>query len=227
MVVGLIEKTAGLAVGEQVSLQAVFAQPVDHLGRTFAGGDFAHARQAFEVARRSVVARHDHAYAQEFLQQAGQRGASRVHGHGRGLYDRSIGIAVDEETGQAVRFAVNQAQSIAIESELLAPGERGREAFGHQSHQLRQGSAVASPLQDAQSNRGQDGPGRAGQRPSLFVEHSHQRRSTGARIGRRPGEHILAKDPGMPGRDAGAAACIHDYGSYGWFAHDETTRSLA
>ncbi len=227
VVVRLIEKAAGLAVGKQVGLQAVLAQPVHHLGRAFAGDDLAHARQALEVARRSVVARHHQAHIEKSFQKSRQRRPGCIHGHGRGLHDRGIGIAVDEETGQAIGFTVNHAQGIAIEPEPLAPGKRRRETLGHQSQQFRQGSAFDSSIEDAQSNRGQGGPGGAGQGSSPFIEHGHQRRSAAACISRRSGEHVLAKDPGVPGHDAGAAARIHDDGGYSWLAHDGYRSSLA
>jgi hypothetical protein len=118
---------------------------------------------------------------------------------------------------------VNQPQGIAIEREPLAPGKRGMQAIGYQFHQSRHGSAVAPALQDAQGNRGQGGPGCAGQRAPSFVEHSHQGWSTAARIGRRPGEDVLSKDPGMPSKNACAAARIHDDGGDGWLAHDWLT----
>jgi len=139
------------------------------------------------------------------LQESRQGRPGCIHGHGRRLHDRRIGVAVDEETGQAIGLTVNQRKASRSSASRRRQASAACKRSVTRAISSGKGALSLRRSKHAQGDWRQSGPCRAGERPSSFVEHSHQSRPALARIGRGPGEHVLPKDPGMPRDDARAA----------------------
>ncbi len=209
VVVSLIKKAAGLAVGHQIGLQPVFAQAIDDARVAAAGHDAGKARQALEVAHRSVVARHDDADAQSFGDQRGDGRAGGVHGHRGGLDDGGVGIAIDEQPGEAVALGVADAKGVAIQAQALPAGQGGAQAPVDDRQQVAPGDRVGGAgagLEQAQGQLGPRRPGGHAQRLAAPVLDDDQRRAAVAGVTVGPVRDVLAEDPGVAGADAGGAA---------------------
>ena len=126
-VFALVEKEAGLLALLDVDpeIQPVFDDRAARRGAVAAHE--ARARlEAFELARLGIGALVDRLAAGELGERIEDRIAPALDAGGEKLGDQHVGIAVDDQAGQAVRFRVHQAQRIRVlgGGQALAHGKR-------------------------------------------------------------------------------------------------------
>jgi len=120
--VELIEVEAGFLAGERVDLEFQ-SVVVDH-ERARVGavehGEF--GAESFGFADGGVVAEDDGGGLESFAESLDEEVAALVHGEREGLQDEVVEVAVDDDAGQAVGFAPDEAAEAGIDGEALAEG---------------------------------------------------------------------------------------------------------
>ena len=210
LVVGLIEKAAGLSVDQQIRLQPVLAQTVDD-ARLLAVQQAGEAGEILEVARRAVVPGDHHAGIEAGPDDLGDLGARGVHRHRCRLEDRGVGIAIDHQSGEAVALGVGDAIGIAVEAHPQAQLQRGAQTLVDevgQAGRLRLATAADHPQRQPGPRR----PGGPAEPLAAPVFDGDQRRAAVAGVVGGPADDVGPVDPGVAGADSRRAACVHHGG---------------
>ncbi len=123
-VVGLIEEPAGLLSFRQVHLERRFA--LDHQRPRIAAPDVDVRRQTFRNARAVRVLHDERRGRDQRVDRGDDPIERRFHSPRRGLYHACIAVAVDDQTGQFVAFAVYP-PIVRLRVQPVAPAQRAFE----------------------------------------------------------------------------------------------------
>ncbi len=140
VVFALIEKRAGLLAFEAVVVKADTIH--SDLGRTLLSPQQSRGkrRQLFQFADTGFDALDDSSWPQlGFLAQRVDNGLAHglgIHGLREDLQRDHVVIAVDDEAGQKIGFAENDAVGVGIGDKFLAIGDGGANAFGDERGQI-------------------------------------------------------------------------------------------
>src|SRR5439155_14931897 len=132
----LIEEGPRLLAFEQVGGERDLAfEEFDRTGRVAAQHALA-LREALVCADADVVALDDRARVDELLQKVGEEVATRVGGFDQGLHAEAVGVAIDDQAGEEIGLAVDEASCAAalrIRHDRVAQPFRLRQAAREES----------------------------------------------------------------------------------------------
>src|SRR5205823_2623975 len=125
-IVVLVEIEAGLLAVQDID---TVGQPVFRYGQRigqFTVHDLGTRRQVFQRAHVGVGALDDGTRLQHIAQDSNEDFAPAFDAGGETLHDQNVFVAIDDETGQSVRFTMHQAQRARAGVEQLAPPRQRR-----------------------------------------------------------------------------------------------------
>ena len=120
VILTLIQKDTCLLTFDQIGFQLESVHRNGDRTIQFALDQFDFARQLFERAYRRIVPQHDGARRKLCIKRGDDFGGCAVHPLIERLDDEAIGIAVDNERRQEIRFRVNEAIGGRIPDYLFA-----------------------------------------------------------------------------------------------------------
>lgn len=132
VVIQLIEVEAGLLAFEEVGVEGAALVADDEGLGGFAADDAFDLLHAFGFADGAFVALDDAAWLEDVVEGLDDEVLAEIHGEGEGLDDEEVAVAVDDEAGEAVGFAPDDAAEIEVDAGGFADGDGALDAAGEE-----------------------------------------------------------------------------------------------
>ena len=190
----LVEVEAGLVARGHVHTETQAALRDEHIFQErLAKQEAAALRQPFQAAHIHIGTLVKTGRAAQFHQEGGQGIAPTLRPGAERLNDEGIGVAVHHQTGERIRFAVYQPQSVAFHSgNESSPQSKGALQSG--AEKLRGDGFPGVPGPHAGANLGMGAVGSQGERPPAGVANPQGRAHLRIPI---HALHRAGEDPGM------------------------------